>query len=102
MIQLPHIQILFESPLHLAAVSGHLENSKCLKKNINPGNDYGETPLHSAAANGHLVNSKAQKENINPRNNFGETPLHSAATRDQLNSKSQKKRPGKNYGEYSL
>ena len=70
--------------------------------NINPGNEYGETPIHSAAANGHLVNSKAQKENINPRNNFGETPLHSAATRDQLNSKSQKKHTGKNYGEYSL
>ena len=33
--------ISFESPLHLAAVSGHLENSQCLK-----GNDYGETPLH--------------------------------------------------------
>ena len=32
---------MVETPIHLAAVSGHLENSQCLK-----GNDYGETPLH--------------------------------------------------------
>ena len=75
-------------PLHLAAVCGHLVNSKYPKKNINTGNDFGETPLHLAAANGHLVNSKAQKKNINPGNNFGETPLHSAAARGHLeNSK---------------
>ena len=51
--------ILFESPLHLAVSSVHLEKSQM--KTVNPENDFLEPPLHSAVGSGHL--EKSQKKN---------------------------------------
>ena len=39
-----------ETPLHSAAISGHLEKSQM--ENMKPENNHGQTPLHSAATSG--------------------------------------------------
>ena len=53
--------ILFESPLHLAAVSCHMEKSQM--ESINPEIIMVETPIHLAAVSGHLENSQCLKGN---------------------------------------
>ena len=49
-------------PLHLAAVSGHLEKFQIEIKN--PANNLGEPPPHSTAINGHLGKSQVEKKMI--------------------------------------
>ena len=63
----------FGSPLHLAAVSGHLEKFQI--EVINPANNLGEPPPHSTAISGHLGKSQVEK----PNDNYGKPPLHLAA-----------------------
>ena len=72
---------LGQPPLHLVAISGHLE--KCHMENINnPENNHGQSPLHSAAISGHL--EKCQMENICPENNHGQPPFLSAVISGHL------------------
>ena len=70
-----------ETPLHLAAFSGHVEAIKALvqlgankeAKNVN-----GRTPLHAAAFNGHVEAIKALEQlgaQIDAQAANGETPL---------------------------
>ena len=82
-----------ETPLHLAAKYGKLNNAKCLLSlgaNVAAVDKNGNTPLHSAMSVGnqcsdqlltpyiieHLINAGAD---INALNNHGFKPLHSAA-----------------------
>jgi len=73
------------TPLHLAALNGHVEVAKFLFQhgaNCNPKDYEGSTPLHLAALNGHveaadfLVKHGADP---NPKDDQGSTPLHLAA-----------------------
>ena len=67
----------FGSPLHLAAVGGHLEKFQI--EIINPANNLGEPPPHSTAISGHLGKSQVEK----PNDNYGKPPLHLAADSGQ-------------------
>ena len=52
---------LGDTPLHLAAKSGHFEVCKLIIENtedINSKNDFGRTPIHEAASCGHFEVSK--------------------------------------------
>ena len=79
------------SPLHSAAVRGHLAAYQLIMENIenkNPQNVYKLTPLHVAARNGHFFVCELIINNIpekNPRDqNSGWTPLHFAAQNGHL------------------
>ena len=78
------------SPLHFAAVRGHLAAYQLIMENIenkNPQNVYKVTPLHVAARNGHFFVCQLVINNIpkkNPRDQKGWTPLHCAAQNGHL------------------
>ena len=97
------------TPCHQAAQNGNLEVLKLILDNLTDKNPpvskgplVGLTPLTVAARAGQVdacrLIMKCLK-NKNPPDTNGVTPLHSAAARGQLNSKSQKKSPGNDYGE---
>ena len=74
------------TPLHLAAINGHLSTCKLIIENVvekNPSNKYLFTPLHAAAANGNysifqMIIASIQG-NRNPRDILGITPLQIAS-----------------------
>ena len=74
-----------DSPLHFAALNGHVETVKFLAKftnSPNAPNDYGETPLLVAAVRGHLGVVKFLKsvtDTPNAPDSAGSTPIYEAA-----------------------
>ena len=79
-----------ETPLHFAAMNGHLLVCKYIMEQVtdkNPRADYGRTPLHYAAMNGHLPVCEyimEQATDKNPRDNDRITALHFAAWNGHL------------------
>ncbi len=78
------------TPLHWAALSGHVEIGRLLLQNgadVNVKNNYGSTPLHIAASHGHvdilhlLVENGA---NLEAQDNEGWRALHSAVLNGHL------------------
>ena len=76
-----------DTPLHCAAMRGHVNIRKFILDNVgdkNPANNMGDTPLHYAAKTGQLkvcqliISHLASQVNKNPRNNYGDTPFHQA------------------------
>ena len=75
------------TPLHMAALNGHLDICEAILENIdekNPRNHFGGTPFHSAAARGHTVICQLFIEKKMPTDSSGETPLHLAANNGHL------------------
>nr|8G3K_B Chain B, Cryo-EM imaging scaffold subunit B with DARPin - RCG-33 [synthetic construct]8G42_A Chain A, RCG-33 - Cryo-EM imaging scaffold subunit B fused to DARPin [synthetic construct]8G47_A Chain A, RCG-33 - Cryo-EM imaging scaffold subunit B fused to DARPin [synthetic construct]8G4F_A Chain A, RCG-33 - Cryo-EM imaging scaffold subunit B fused to DARPin [synthetic construct]8G4H_A Chain A, RCG-33 - Cryo-EM imaging scaffold subunit B fused to DARPin [synthetic construct] len=78
------------TPLHLAALYGHLEIVEVLLKrgaDINADDSYGRTPLHLAAMRGHLEIVELLLRwgaDVNAADEEGRTPLHLAAKRGHL------------------
>ena len=78
------------TPLYMAARSGHLEVCTQLMENLhdnNPKNYNGWTPLHSAAWAGHLDVCELLIKNLknkNPKDDEDYTPLHIAASGGHL------------------
>ena len=76
------------TPLHEAAINGHVEVCRLILENIeekNPNDNYGRTPLHLVAKfgrRGSVDVCRLLLENVrdkSPRDNDGDTPLHKAA-----------------------
>ena len=73
------------TPLHGAAINGHLDVFQLIIQNVNeknPPDGEGNTPLHRAAEYGHLNICQMIIQTVclkNPPNNLGFTPLHFAA-----------------------
>ena len=73
------------TPLHVAAINGHLKIIDFIVENIidaNPGDEYGTTPLHLAAGRGHLEACRFFLSKIvdrNPKNIHGQAPFNFAA-----------------------
>ena len=78
------------TPLHYAAMRGHLSVCKYIMEHVtdkNPMDNYEKIPLHDAAMNGHLHVCKYIMEQVtdkNPRDIGGCTPLHFAAMNGHL------------------
>ena len=80
------VAITTYTPLHLAAINGHVSTCKLIMDNViekNPPNPLLFTPLHCAAISGNMSLFQMIIETIhgdkNPRDNTGCTPLHMAA-----------------------
>ena len=78
-----------DTPLHKAAINGHLEVFSMVTsriQNINPRNYEGVTPLHFAAGHGHLSICQYIVDRVPDKNPMGDkiwTPLHVAAANGQ-------------------
>lgn len=83
------------TPIHLAAMNGHVWIYKWLSRHItgdkNPMDTFGQTPLHFAAYNGDylmckLILSVSDKRDANLKDCFGNTPLSVAFKKARLSA----------------
>lgn len=94
-VQIKSYESEHNTPLHLAALNGHLEIVKFLIKsgaNVNARNRKNQTPLHMAVHNAHRLIVEyliLNQANIDVLDSEGDTPLAWAAYKGQLSIASQ-------------